>query len=293
MVGDTLRDLQAAQAAGCEPHLVRSGRAAALERGRGGTPCCIAQVPRHLRARTTWRPSPTHLLRTRQRRRRRSQSDRLGRLLHDRADRSAALRSALFLLWMLVTVVPVATAVVLASIFIQGTPLYWMCVFWLRLVIWGARVICGVRHRVQGMEQPAHRARRPARGAAGVQAPVHLGDLRLPGADVAPAVLRVQEGAAANSVLRLGHGQAGHDPHRPQQAHRGLEQGGRAGRAASWRRATGSSCSPKARAARAASKGSTSRARRGWPSPPARRSCPSPWPRRAAGRARASCCARA
>lgn len=30
MVGDTLRDLQAAQAAGCEPHLVLSGRAAAL-----------------------------------------------------------------------------------------------------------------------------------------------------------------------------------------------------------------------------------------------------------------------
>jgi D-glycero-D-manno-heptose 1,7-bisphosphate phosphatase len=31
MVGDTLRDLQAAAAAGCEPHLVRSGRAAALD----------------------------------------------------------------------------------------------------------------------------------------------------------------------------------------------------------------------------------------------------------------------
>jgi D-glycero-D-manno-heptose 1,7-bisphosphate phosphatase len=31
MVGDTLRDLQAARAAGCEPHLVRSGRAARLE----------------------------------------------------------------------------------------------------------------------------------------------------------------------------------------------------------------------------------------------------------------------
>jgi D-glycero-D-manno-heptose 1,7-bisphosphate phosphatase len=31
MVGDTLRDLQAAAAAGCEPHLVRSGRAALLE----------------------------------------------------------------------------------------------------------------------------------------------------------------------------------------------------------------------------------------------------------------------
>jgi D-glycero-D-manno-heptose 1,7-bisphosphate phosphatase len=30
MVCDTARDLQAAQAAGCEPHLVRTGRAAAL-----------------------------------------------------------------------------------------------------------------------------------------------------------------------------------------------------------------------------------------------------------------------
>lgn len=31
LVSDTLRDMQAAQAAGCEPHLVRSGRAAALD----------------------------------------------------------------------------------------------------------------------------------------------------------------------------------------------------------------------------------------------------------------------
>jgi 1-acyl-sn-glycerol-3-phosphate acyltransferase len=62
------------------------------------------------------------------------------------------LRSALLLLWMLVTVVPIATAVVIASLFIKGTPLYWMCIFWLRLVIWGARTICGVQHRVAGME---------------------------------------------------------------------------------------------------------------------------------------------
>jgi 1-acyl-sn-glycerol-3-phosphate acyltransferase len=63
-----------------------------------------------------------------------------------------ALRSALFVLWMLVTVVPVALVVLAASIFVRGTPLYWMCVFWLRLVIWGARWICGVRHRIQGIE---------------------------------------------------------------------------------------------------------------------------------------------
>jgi D-glycero-D-manno-heptose 1,7-bisphosphate phosphatase len=43
MVGDTLRDLQAAQAAGCEPHLVLSGRA----RGLTGEAlqALLAQVP--------------------------------------------------------------------------------------------------------------------------------------------------------------------------------------------------------------------------------------------------------
>lgn len=43
MVGDTLRDLQAAQAAGCEPHLVRSGRAAALDAGQLAN--WVEQVP--------------------------------------------------------------------------------------------------------------------------------------------------------------------------------------------------------------------------------------------------------
>jgi D-glycero-D-manno-heptose 1,7-bisphosphate phosphatase len=43
MVGDTLRDLQAAQAAGCEPHLVRSGRAAALSAAEVAE--LVAQVP--------------------------------------------------------------------------------------------------------------------------------------------------------------------------------------------------------------------------------------------------------
>jgi D-glycero-D-manno-heptose 1,7-bisphosphate phosphatase len=43
MVGDTLRDLQAARAAGCEPHLVRSGRAAAL--GPAEVAELMAQVP--------------------------------------------------------------------------------------------------------------------------------------------------------------------------------------------------------------------------------------------------------
>ena len=43
MVGDTLRDLQAAHAAGCEPHLVLSGRAASL--GDDELQQMLAQVP--------------------------------------------------------------------------------------------------------------------------------------------------------------------------------------------------------------------------------------------------------
>lgn len=43
MVGDTLRDLQAAQAAGCEPHLVLSGRARGLE--GDALQQMLAQVP--------------------------------------------------------------------------------------------------------------------------------------------------------------------------------------------------------------------------------------------------------
>ena len=63
-----------------------------------------------------------------------------------------ALRSALFMLWMLVTVVPVALVVVLISVFVRGNPVYWTCIFWLRLATYGARYICGVRWRITGAE---------------------------------------------------------------------------------------------------------------------------------------------
>jgi 1-acyl-sn-glycerol-3-phosphate acyltransferase len=63
-----------------------------------------------------------------------------------------ALRSALFVLWLALTVVPWALAVLVASLFLSSTALYWMCAGWLRVAIWGARVICGVRHRVTGMD---------------------------------------------------------------------------------------------------------------------------------------------
>jgi 1-acyl-sn-glycerol-3-phosphate acyltransferase len=64
---------------------------------------------------------------------------------------ASALRSALFVIWMGVTVVPWALAVVAASIFVRGNPIYWMCIAWVRTAMWGCRTICGVVPRVRGL----------------------------------------------------------------------------------------------------------------------------------------------
>ncbi len=64
----------------------------------------------------------------------------------------ALLRSIVHALWMLVTVIPWAIIMLVASIRIRGNPLYWMAARWLGWAIDGARVILGIRVRVSGME---------------------------------------------------------------------------------------------------------------------------------------------
>jgi 1-acyl-sn-glycerol-3-phosphate acyltransferase len=54
---------------------------------------------------------------------------------------------------MALTVIPWAVAALVMSIFVRGDPLYWFCMGWLRVAIWGARVICGVQYRLQGMDR--------------------------------------------------------------------------------------------------------------------------------------------
>ncbi|HET9644758.1 MAG TPA: lysophospholipid acyltransferase family protein [Burkholderiaceae bacterium] len=54
--------------------------------------------------------------------------------------------------WLIVTVVPYGAAMVMVSAFVRGARLYWMCAGWMRLAIWGAEAICGIRYRVQGRE---------------------------------------------------------------------------------------------------------------------------------------------
>ena len=269
VVGDSLRDLQAGAAAGCAPHLVLTGKGARARRRRSCARCvkAVPQAvgpcrPRRLRAAAD--PARAH-------RARRCRRGRLG-------VREAALMAALSLAAALGAVRPVpgghrravgADRGLVYSIFVRGERLYWSVAGWLRLSIWGARVICGVRARVHGLREPARHAGHPA-----AQAPVDLGDLRLPDADAAAALLRVQARAALHPVLRLGDGAHGHDPHRPQQARRGLEPRSPSRAGASWRRATGSSCFPKARARRAAARARTRSAARGWRSRPAGRCVP-------------------
>jgi len=64
----------------------------------------------------------------------------------------AWLRSVVHLLWMAVSVIPYAIALLSASLFLRGLPLYRIAVGWLRVAMLGLWHICGVRWRVTGME---------------------------------------------------------------------------------------------------------------------------------------------
>jgi 1-acyl-sn-glycerol-3-phosphate acyltransferase len=62
------------------------------------------------------------------------------------------IRSLLHMAWMLVTVIPWGLTLVLISLWVRRTPLWWFAVNWFRLVIWGTRVILGVQVRVNGLD---------------------------------------------------------------------------------------------------------------------------------------------
>jgi 1-acyl-sn-glycerol-3-phosphate acyltransferase len=64
----------------------------------------------------------------------------------------ALVRSITFFLWMLLTVMPWAIVVCIVSVFIGGKRLWWLCAAWLKVAMWGCRVICGVQTRIQGFD---------------------------------------------------------------------------------------------------------------------------------------------
>lgn len=63
-----------------------------------------------------------------------------------------AFRSILHLLVMGLTLMPWALAAVLLSVWVRGPRLYWFCTGWMRVVVWSARWILGIRVRVTGRE---------------------------------------------------------------------------------------------------------------------------------------------
>jgi len=64
----------------------------------------------------------------------------------------AFVRSAIHFLWMLVTVVPFAIAILAGSLWRDKVSLYWIAVRWLRWVLGGARVMLGIEVSVEGRE---------------------------------------------------------------------------------------------------------------------------------------------
>ena len=64
----------------------------------------------------------------------------------------AFIRSTLHMLWMVLTVIPWATVVIILSIFVSPTRMYWMCAGWLKTAMWGLTKICGVSWRIHGLE---------------------------------------------------------------------------------------------------------------------------------------------
>ena len=75
-----------------------------------------------------------------------------GRLRREAISPWLWLRSAVYLAWLVLTVIPYGTVVVLASLFLKSEPLYRLCLGWVRLARWGSRAFCGIQARIQGLE---------------------------------------------------------------------------------------------------------------------------------------------
>ncbi len=73
---------------------------------------------------------------------------------------SWTLRSLLFMAWLALTVTTWSSLMLVLSLFMRGERLYWATMVWLRMAIWGARVFCGVYHRVHGLHHLPTQAQR-------------------------------------------------------------------------------------------------------------------------------------
>lgn len=64
--------------------------------------------------------------------------------------------------WLLITVIPWGLTLVVISLWVRRTTVWWFAVDWFRVVVWGTRVILGVQVRVSGLENLPQGATTPA-----------------------------------------------------------------------------------------------------------------------------------
>ena len=62
------------------------------------------------------------------------------------------IRSVLHMLWLVLTIVPWALAVLMASLFVSRTTMYWISARWLKLAVDSGTFILGIKNRITGME---------------------------------------------------------------------------------------------------------------------------------------------
>ena len=62
------------------------------------------------------------------------------------------IRSVLHMTWIVLTVIPWGFALLGLSLVVSRTTLWWFAVNWFRVVIWGTRVILGIKVQVTGLE---------------------------------------------------------------------------------------------------------------------------------------------
>jgi 1-acyl-sn-glycerol-3-phosphate acyltransferase len=74
----------------------------------------------------------------------------------------ALIRSILHMAWLLLTVIPWGLTLVVISLVVKRTPLWWFAVNWFRLVVWGTRVILGIQVHVSGLDNLPQGASSPA-----------------------------------------------------------------------------------------------------------------------------------
>ncbi len=72
------------------------------------------------------------------------------------------IRSVLHMAWLLITVIPWGLTLVVISLWVRRTTVWWFAVDWFRVVVWGTRVILGVQVRVSGLENLPQGATTPA-----------------------------------------------------------------------------------------------------------------------------------